>query len=355
MNDLRRIGKTQIMVKMNAEPPGGWLTAKCDLGGMHTAGEFATQAYRMSHEVLSPRGRTLRRMAELVGLVKGVEITGVIKLPDGAPAPWKEVLRRTFADIEDAMIALGPRQRIVLLWDEVPFLLDNIARSEGAAVAMEVLDTLRALGQDHDRIRLLLTGSIGLHHVLNDLRKEGYNGSPLNRMEHIQPGPLSPADAISLARALLLRNTPPCDDLGRCAASLAAAVGNVPFYIHRLVSRMPNAGPATPDTIERLLDAEITSDQNDWDLKHYRDRLRPYYGNDERLALQILDAIAVGGALDFPAIRRTVNVPGAVDDERLRALLKLLCLDHYLVRTETNEYRFYLDLIRRWWRLDRSL
>ena len=44
-----------------------------------------------------------------------------------------------------------------------------------------------------------------------------------------------------------------------------------------------------------------------------------------------------------------------VDDESLRQLLKLLCMDHYLIRTEANAYRFYLTLIRRWWCLSRSL
>jgi len=41
MNDLRRIGKTQIMVKMAAEPQPGWVCVKRDPGRFHTAEEFA--------------------------------------------------------------------------------------------------------------------------------------------------------------------------------------------------------------------------------------------------------------------------------------------------------------------------
>jgi hypothetical protein len=355
MNDLRRIGKTQIMVKMHAAPIKDWITIKCDLGGIHTAGEFATQAFRMSHEALGKKKRTLRRMGDLLGKIKGMEVAGLVKLPDGTAAPWKEVLRRTFADLEEEMVSLGPNQRILLLWDEVPFLLENISKREGAKVAMEVLDILRALGQDHDHIRLLLTGSIGLHHILNELKKQGYNGSPLNRMEHIQPGPLTPEDSVSLARTMLTKNTLRCDDVDKCASKLASAVGHVPFYIHRLISRMPKTGKSTTRSIQTLLDQEITSDNNDWDLQHYRDRLKPYYGADEKLALQILDAVAIGGVLGFDAIKREVSAQAPVDDERLRDLLKFLCKDHYLVRNKKNEYSFYLALIRRWWRLDRSL
>lgn len=360
MNDLRRIGKTQIMVKMHAKPPPNWLTAKCDLGGVHTAAEFATQAFRMSHTALGTKNQAFRRMTGLLKNLEGLEIAGIVKLPNDEPAPWKEVLLRTFADLNDEMVALGPNHRIVLLWDEVPFLLDNIKKNrtstEGPQVAMEVLDTLRALGQDHDRVRLLLTGSIGLHHVLKSLQEDGYNGSPLNRMALIQPGPLSATDGISLAQSLLTANSVPCEDDKLCARHLAEAVGNVAFYIHKLISRMSKTGePYTPQRIETLLEHEIISDENDWDFEHYRKRLKPYYSQDEALARQILDAVALDEPLNFGDIRKAVNAQGHVDDERLRDLLRLLCKDHYLVRTGENQYRFYLTLIRRWWRLDRNL
>lgn len=253
------------------------------------------------------------------------------------------------------MTELGPDQRMVFFWDEVPYLLDNIAKREGAQVAMEVLDVLRALGQDHDRIRLLLTGSIGLHHVLVGLKKDGFYGPALNRMELVQPGPLQPADGIALARALIDGNAIRCADPATCAAAVAELVGHVPFYIHKLISRLPKDGNASPATIEAVLDREITSDNNDWDLQHYRDRLKPYYGENERLALCVLDAVAVGGSLTFQEIRWEVNARMKADDERLRGLLKLLGMDHYLTRTDGNACRFHLALIRRWWKLSRNL
>ena len=54
-------------------------------------------------------------------------------------------------------------------------------------------------------------------------------------------------------------------------------------------------------------------------------------------------------------IREQINAQAATDDETLRQILKLLCNDNYLTRTEENTYQFYLILIRRWWRLNRSL
>jgi hypothetical protein len=355
MNDLRRVGKTMILDKMKAQPARGWLAIKRDLGGCHTAAEFATRAYRDSNDVLGGKQRALRRMEDLLGKLKGAEIAGVLKLPDGSPIPWKEVLSRTFADLEEHLQQTN--EHFVFLWDEVPFLLDNVSKREGPAVAMEILDTLRALSQDHSRVRLVLTGSVGLHHVLTALRAKGYLNSPLNHMERIAPGPLAPTDAAQLALELLRGANLQCSEPEGCAQPLAEAVGNVAFYIHKLASRLPKKREINPALIDETLQKEITHPDNDWDLLHYRTRLQLYYGKDESLVLHILDAVA--GAekpLSAEAIRKAVSAKTPFDDmEHLRKLLRLLQQDHYLDRDAKGHYSFRFALIRRWWRLDRDL
>lgn len=355
MNDLRRVGKTMILRKMEANPPSGWLAVKRDLGGCHTAAEFATQAYRDCDHVLTRKQRALRRMSELLGAVKGAEIAGVLKLPNGTPAPWKEVLTRTFSDLDEQMAESN--QHFVFLWDEVPFLLDNVSKREGSPVAMEILDTLRSLSQDYSRVRLVLTGSVGLHHVLTSLRAKGYGNSPLNHMERIAPGPLAPEDATELALNLLRGSKLACSEPEACARALAEAVGNVAFYIHKLVSRLPRKKEIDPALIDTTLQKEIAHPDNDWDLLHYRTRLPLYYGSNEALVLHILDAIAAASEpLALNSIRKALSAQTPFDDtEQLRSLLKLLQQDHYLDRNADGHYAFRFPLIRRWWRFDRSL
>ncbi len=355
MNDLRRIGKTQIMKKMHAEPRPRWSTVYRDVSSCGTAEEFATLAYRLSHEVLGRQKRSLRTMSELLGKMAGTEVAGILKLPDGSAAPWKEVLSRTFADIDEEMTAQGEQARMAFFWDEIPYLLDKIASNETPIVAMEVLDVLRALGQDHDRVRLVLSGSIGLHHVLKSLRQSGYNGSPLNRMAQVQPGPLESTEAIALAQRLIDASGRDFDQPDTAAACLATVVGYVPFYIHKLVSRLPKGTPITSQLIEESLDREIQSDQNDWDLLHYRTRISKYYAGEKKLAMAILDAVSVEQPIRFSDLLKQLRAQMNVDDENVRDTLRLLCMDHYLMRNDQNEYRFYLDIIRRWWRLDRDL
>jgi hypothetical protein len=355
MNDLRRIGKTQILNRMEARVPEGWLVIKRDLGGCHTAAEFATRTFKDSHDRLGKKKRAFRRMEQLIGFAKGAEIAGVLKLPSGASAPWKDVLTRTMSDLQDEMAT--STRRLVFLWDEVPFLIDNIGKREGATVAMEVLDLLRSQSQEHSRIRFVLTGSVGLHHVLAGLRAEGYVGSPLNHLEGIAPGPLSQADATQLAASLLTGAAISCREVGACAAAVADAAGNVPFYIHKLVARLPRGETVDSATVEDTVRQEIAHPDNDWDFAHYRTRVPHYYGADEKTVLAILDAIAAARVPVSPEeIRRQVSAALPFDDrEKLLVLLKLLLQDHYLMRDHDGRYSFRLALIGRWWRFDRGL
>ncbi len=356
MNDLRRIGKTMILNKMAADPPRGWLVSKRDLGGLRTAAEFASRVYRDTHTLLTGKKRAMRQMTRWLGAMAGAEIGGILKLPDGSEAPWKETLSRTFADLHEQQHQSG-NDRVLFLWDEVPFLLDNIRVEEGAERAMEVLDTLRSLSQDYPSIRLVLTGSVGIHHVLTQLRKVGYNNSPLNTFERVSPGPLDRPAATQLAKALLEGAALRVDEPDSVAESVATLTGDVPFYIHRLISRMSKSEPATPQAFETRLNRELLEADNDWDLAHYRNRLRKYYpdDNDETVALAILDALAISGTPmgQRQLMNQVKSTVEPTDDEQIRDLLKLLLKDHYLSRDEEGNYSFRLEIVRRWWTQDR--
>ena len=357
MNDLRRIGKTQIIRKMHAELPSGWVGAFSDLEGTHTAEEFAALVYKDSARVLSMKQQGLRKMTTLLGKAGGTEIMGVLKLPDGQPAPWKEVLRATFDDVVEALGHLAPGARMVFFWDEVPYLLENIASRQGKDTAMQVFDILRELSQRHDAIRLVLTGSIGIHHVLRSLWGDGYRGAPLNHMDLIQPGPLLPESAAAFAESEITRRGLLCALPDQCAAAMAELVSNVPHYIQKLVARLPRGVSLTPSVIEAELDRELRSDTSDWDLDYYQRRVRTVFPENRKIVLAILDGIAASPlpAMTFQEIRALVSARMEVDDEVLREHLKLLCMDHYLARDDSNAYRFYLSIIRRWWQISRNL
>jgi hypothetical protein len=176
-------------------------------------------------------------------------------------------------------------------------------------------------------------------------------------MERIAPGPLAASDACKLAAELLRGANVPCADFDVCAVAAAEAVGNVPFYIHKLVAHLPKTSAVSPETIEATLAKEIAHPDNDWDLGHFRQRIPLYYGKDDKLVLAILDVVAAADApVALGAIRRGVSSKMTFDDdELLLRLLDLLQKDHYFERDTNGNYAFRFPLVRRFWRFDRSL
>jgi hypothetical protein len=49
------------------------------------------------------------------------------------------------------------------------------------------------------------------------------------------------------------------------------------------------------------------------------------------------------------------EAPAAKDDESIRELLRLLMLDHYLIREADGRYVFRYPLLLQWWKTDRML
>ena len=99
MTAERRIGKTTVMKKMQAEPPAGWVPVFQDLEGFTSAAEFAISVYRAVQQYLSVRNQTMRRTKELLKGLGGIEIGGVIKLPEQANVGWQDVLTSSIEDL----------------------------------------------------------------------------------------------------------------------------------------------------------------------------------------------------------------------------------------------------------------
>ena len=356
MNDLRRIGKTMILRAMKENPKEGWAVIKRDLGRCHSPEDFAALVYRDVISELKGAKKFMRQMQSLLGKGSGVQI-GPIKLPDGRVVPWKEVLERTFADL-DAAIA-KKEIKVVFLWDEVPFLLDNIIKNaeddHGERLAMQVLDVMRSLGQDYPNVKMVLTGSIGLHHILSQLRDENYINSPLNDMKPLAPGPLSREDGVKFAQRMLDERGVDWEE--GCEETIATLVGHVPFYIESFVDGLRAGEQIRAEDLEAALTERLTNPDDDWDLPHYANRLRRYFGDDERWVLAILDFLAgEDGFQGNSAIIDSLQATGdKLDPEVVRKLLKLLHRDHYLERNAEGKWAFRLEIVKRWWKLERGI
>jgi len=360
MNAERRIGKTSIIRKLDAEPRDGWVTIFQDLEQYHTARDFAVSVYRKVDQLLSARGRTARRAKELLRSLGGVEVGGIFKLPELTnTTPWKELLSHSIHDLVQEREK--EHEKALFLWDEVPYMLSSIKEREGEAVAMEVLDTLRALRQTHGAhgLRMVITGSIGIHHVIDKLKQKNYANTPLNDTLKITVPPLAPNPARELAKKLITGETIQTSDLQQTTEAVARLADHFPFYIHHIVKALKQSGTqASPASVEQIVTHQLLDADDPWELNHYRERITIYYGaKRETAVLGILDGIAVRDKpVSITDLLAELKGTGALDDrEQLLKLLRLIEQDHYLSRDSEGHYRFQFPLLQRWWRLSRGL
>jgi hypothetical protein len=243
------------------------------------------------------------------------------------------------------------RKQLVLFIDEVTVLARNLERRDSGA-GENFLHTLRRFRQEHGgKVATVLSGSIGFHHVSIDAP------STVNDIRKIVVGPIRSDHAGYLAECLLLGGGVDAVHAHDLAPSIAAAAENVPYYIQHLVAASfrgwrDTGSLPTPQAVPGLVTDAIADPSDPWDLRHYRDRLRHYYGDDAAAVAKLLDVYAhADGPLTIDEtfhLLRGEDSPIA-DRDALVALVERLEQDHYLVR-EDDANRFSSRLIQRAWR-----
>ena len=210
----------------------------------------------------------------------------------------------------------------LVMMDEVPMAVNNIAEREGAGAAEEILQTLRALRQKTTRVRWIVTGSVGFHHVL---RKTNMTQGVLNDLESLPLGPLPRDEADELARRLLLGvGQEPLDDV---VNELIAVSGGIPFLLHKLVGALAQRcyTAFSPSDVRECFENFIDDpDEFRW-FEHYLTRVTPHYGKHAQVADQILRQT-------LSQTNEWIPVDSLTQGEEFSDVLEDLIKDHYLER-----------------------
>ena len=354
----RRMGKTHVIKKMMSAVPKGILVipgndTPRDLEKVHTSSEFVESVFFDVDEYLSRQKRRAEKARRFLTHLAGAEFKG-FKFPTLTGPDWKTLLIETIDDLMKQQDGL-----VLFFWDEMPLMLFNIKEREGAQTAMEVLDVLRSLRQMHPKIRMVFTGSIGLHILITSLRSLGYSNDPTNDMDMQDLDPLEPPAAVNLALLLLKGENITGDDLEKTARDIASAVDGIPHYIHHVVDQIKNLGGKTSgDIVERVVSTCLTESNDRWHMSYYLTRLDNYYEVEEkRFALRILDVLCGSKeAVSFDDLFNLLKSQIVTEDrEGVRNVLTKLRRDHYVIQNTNAKYAFRFPLIQRSWRLQRGL
>jgi len=289
LNAERRIGKTSILQKMSAIGRDGFHTYYQDLERIHSITELISQIYRTVSADL-PRAKRLKASA-----IKGWLALSTNRLADlavpAAAASWKTLLETAAKDVLEAF---EDEIKVVFMWDEFPLMLYNLRQREGADKTIQLLDTLRYLRVTYPRLRLLLTGSIGLHLALKSLRGDGNANSPFNDLQIELAPPLSPDDTALLTTNLCksLRHTP--IDPERISGRVRDLLGGFAYHIHHCFDQLDQLGrPAVPEDVDKAVETVATHSSDPAHIGYTQYRIETYYSADETtLALDILDVLA---------------------------------------------------------------
>jgi hypothetical protein len=348
----RRIGKTSVIRKMKqACPPEDFCVLR-DIEGLHSPGEFIESIYADLEPVLTLAEKTKQKFFKALEALGGIQVKDV-KLPTFQPH-WKSLLTAVIADATEAH-----KGRLVFFWDEMPLFIYNVAKMCGEAEAMVLLDTLRSIRQSFPTVRMVFTGSVGMHQVVHRLRKAGYANAPTNDMAIMEVPALAPEDGKTLAIALIEgEGMKPLGKIEDIAMEISECSSNIPFYIHTLVARIHDESDEIDQQTVINHVGQLVTDPNDpADFGYYEKRIGTYYeNNDAQVARTILDIVAGSTSpLNFKDIFNRINhSTGEYSEEQCRNIIETLTKDHYIQKLTNTTICFKHTIVEKWWRFARG-
>ena len=365
----RRVGKTTVLNELVNAPKQGYRVIYSDLEKIDSPLEFVNDVLNKTAPFISEADKARGWFCELMEALGGVEIKGIIKIPEQKEKDWKENLQFAIN-----AICSNTDDTVVFLWDELPYMLQKINEHEmanGSAErsSLKIMDTLRALRQEQKNLRMVFTGSIGLHHVLNTLTENSYASEPINDIEKVELLPLDPDSAQAMAKFHLKKET----GISNVEAPLITAIieqcDYIPFYIEKLIRRLAiDEQKITTARVNQEIAYILTDARDDWELEHFRKRLKTYYKGEivdtnesniprSAIAKAILNHCAAAQkpqAIDdcYKAVKSSYCID---DRDLIIEMLGYLVKDHYLLRENSGGYYFSLSLVQRWWVLAEGL
>ena len=119
----RRIGKTTVLKKMEAEPVGGRVVLYADLEKVDTPTRYVETLLADLKKHLTKKAIVGQWLGKFIESVGGAELGGVIKIPPEKKKDWQSILEKVLTDACSNQSDL----QLVFLWDEIPYMLQKIS------------------------------------------------------------------------------------------------------------------------------------------------------------------------------------------------------------------------------------
>jgi hypothetical protein len=342
VTDPRRMGKTMMLERLSNEPGDGLMAVMLSYEGVTSVDEF----FKKTIWALSHHTGVWRKVKKTLGPIVEVEASSRVVSVKAAfdDRPRIDLLGNALEAVE---ARLDQGERLIVVMDEVPIAIRNIAKHEGPKMADQLLQRLRSLREDSNQLSWIISGSIGFHHVLRDAETtEGV----INDLESLPLGPLDRSGAELLARCLMIGIDREVDE--GAVAEMVEVTGGIPFLLHHLALVLqPADGFVTQQDVQEGWDGFIENRDLSKAMTHLLTRMKEYPADLRNAAHAVLDQVATG-----PDQVQVDNLPESAELEpgQANVLLDLLVDDHYLVERD-GAFAWRYDVLRRIWVTRRRL
>lgn len=360
LSALRRSGKSSVLFRLNEElkKKTNFVSVYLEVEGISNCDSFIEKLYlKFKDEKIIKEGAISKIDKAFESLLSRFS---KIELPGGFSAELnkrRQLWEKQLDELLSGIIEENPSKLIVISLDEFSIMLDKIPEEKEACELIGILRSVMHNEPYKNFIRFIYCGSIGIDLVLDKLKKAGNNiGQPLNHMYDFELKPLTSTNALYLAK---------CFNQG-CELNIkdenlefiCKLSENIPFYIDYLFSLLRyKPKPIDDKRIEVTYNSMLNDPNDKAEFYHFFERITLHYPNKD-ISFPILNFLSQQeesqseeDILNYVTTEQRIHRRGLIEElDRLR-------IDDYLIREIKNETRFYrykYEILRKWWKLNKS-
>jgi len=357
----RRIGKTSLIRETGIRLKDKYCCLQVDLQKSHSPADIITElsVATRDHPLLWKKTKKIFKNV-ISSVLDKIDELGIndltIKIRDGVMDKWQKK--------GDEMIDViaGAETPAVIFMDEFPLVINRLLKGPDYAITAErlretdmFLSWVRSITINYkQRIRIVITGSIGLEPVLHQARLS----HTINTFTPFEVDPWDRETAAGCLQALadnygvIFREGVKERMIERIGSPIPHHVQMFFNYIYMDCKKRGDMH-CTEEDAEQVYNSRMLSTRGHAELSTYEERLKSVLSSEALpLALELLTEAAVVGTLTPEAsmiLSRDFSFEEKDPKDALREIIGILEHDGYLAK-EKAEHVFVSTLVRDWWK-----
>ncbi|MBZ9685467.1 hypothetical protein G9F72_003755 [Clostridium estertheticum] len=346
----RRVGKTSLMRYLEDNPKDKYYVVYVITESVHNENKYYKEIVKaiLNCDSIRKRDKVINSIKDLAkNIFKSVEEVGIdsVKFSKITEFDYYE----KFIEIMRSIDLDG--HKLIIMIDEFAQTIENIQQKEGAAAAVQLLQSNRALRQNSDinsKFQFIYTGSISLEGIARRMDASKF----INDLDILKVTPLSEEEGKNLVNELLkgLYFTMDEDTIDHMLYEIKWLI---PFYIQLAMDKIldicdeENLNAIYNNSVDIAIKRMIEENNK---FSSWHERLKVYKNNDYKFIIEVLNIISITEAKVI-TYNEIYDLAVAYDlEQTYKELLNTLIDDGYINNDEEGKlYTFTSPILRMWW------